>query len=381
MEIVLEHVAKAFPGVPAVLADVNLTVRDGELLTMVGPSGCGKTTTLRIIAGLENPSSGNVRLGGNIVNGVPAHERDIGMIFQRPALYPNRTVRDNLLFSDQLRHPWRRLLRLFSPGCTKQKSQEAEQLLQAARTVGLVDFMARFPSQLSGGQQQRVALGRALLRRPKVLLLDEPLGHLDPPLRHDLRRQLHLLHSRLPATIIHVTHDPMEALVLGDRVAVLDGGIVQQVDCPGIIVQRPANRLVAGLMCQRLGPMNFLDGRLIGSEGEVVLLAHGQQVPMPLGVATSWLPYRGQEVTVGVRPEDIVISDANPEGGVIRGTVILLESYWNTPMGTCLALGRGVTGVTSGVATLGQDVFVRVDWTKAMLFEQKSGQTLSVPKG
>jgi len=381
MNVTLDHVAKTFPGGAEVLSDVNLTVRSGELLALVGPSGCGKTTTLRMIAGLETPTRGEIRLGDRVVSGVPAHERNVGMVFQRPALYPNRTVRDNLLFSMNLRHPWRRLWRRLSRRLGEEESQYADMATQVARTVGVAELQHRFPRQLSGGQQQRVALGLALVRRPGVLLLDEPLGHLDPPVRHDLRRQLHLLHSRLPATIIHVTHDPQEALALADRVAVLDGGVVQQVDSPDMIVQRPATRRVAALMCQRLGPMNFLDGRLVGADGAVVFLASGQEMRMPAEVAGTWLPYRGQDVTVGFGPESVVVS-GNSGPGVIPGALILIESNGNTLMGTCVALGRDLTGVvaTSGMGA-GQEVFLSVDWEKAMLFEHKSGKMLSVPAG
>jgi multiple sugar transport system ATP-binding protein len=381
MEIVLDHVAKTFPGGAEVLSDVHLTVRNGELLALVGPSGCGKTTTLRMIAGLEQPTRGTIRIGEKVVNALPAHERDVGMVFQRPALYPHRTIRDNLLFGNRLRHPWKRLFRFLSRNSAKLESQEAETALQVARSVGLADLLDRYPPQLSGGQQQRAALGRALLRRPGVLLLDEPLGHLDAPLRHELRRQLHLLHSQLPATMIHVTHDPTEALALGDRVAVLDEGVVQQLDRPDIIVQQPANRLVARLMCQRLGPMNFLDGRLVGAGGGAVFLAHGQQVQIPAEVAGKWLACLEQDVTVGLGPENITVSDMNPGVGVIPGTVILIESNGNTLMGTCAALGRELTGVAVSGRTMaaGQEVFLSVDWAQAMLFDQKHGQTLAVP--
>src|SRR5262245_46827222 len=213
VDIVLDGVSKEFPGPVQALRDINLKVAAGECLVLAGPAGCGKTTTLRLLAGLETPSGGAIRFGGKVVNKVPPWRRSVAMVFQRPALFPNRTVRKNLTQGLAL---WRL------------SRAQAELMEETARLLELEDVLDRYPTELSGGQQQRVALGRALLRQAPILLLDEPLGQLDAPLRLDLRRQLHLLRKLFPATIVHVTHDAVEALAIADRLAVLDQGRLLQ---------------------------------------------------------------------------------------------------------------------------------------------------------
>jgi ABC-type sugar transport system ATPase subunit len=222
-EINLNNVTKAYPSGTIGAQNVTLCVTDGELLALVGPSGCGKTTLLRLIAGLEQPDAGTISIGGQLMNGRPPHERNVGMVFQRPALYPNRTVRDNLAFSLKLRQGasvWRRISgqgRQFEQYCN-------ERVNAAARLLRLEGELDRFPAQLSGGQQQRVALGRVLVLQPNVLLLDEPLSNIDAGLRQELGRELHLIQRQLHATMILVTHDIQEATSTGDRVAVMEQG-------------------------------------------------------------------------------------------------------------------------------------------------------------
>jgi len=252
-EINLESLTKTYPiGVRAV-DHFDLHIATAEFVVLVGPSGCGKTTTLRLIAGLEEPSSGTVRIDGRSMAGVPAHERGVGLVFQRPALYPHRNVRDNLGFA----------LRLARTSRAKRASVVAE----TVRLLELDDILDRYPAELSGGQQQRVALGRALARRPRIVLLDEPLSNLDMPARVELRRLLKTLHHQLPTTIIHVTHDPVEAMALADRLAVMNEGRLQQVGKPSEVYERPCNRFVAGFL--GWPAMNLVDGRLVAEEGRL----------------------------------------------------------------------------------------------------------------
>ncbi len=273
-EVALEGVGKVFDNGVVALANLNLQVGDGELLVLVGPSGSGKTTCLRLVAGLEAPTCGQVRIGGQRVNDVPAHRRHVAMVFQRPALFPHLNVRDNLLFGLRLRQPWSWLpgrgLRWLATLITRpgrlprfghQEAEEQQAVEEASRLLGLGSVLHRYPPQLSGGQQQRVALGRALVRRAGVYLLDEPLGQLDFPLRRQLSRELHLLQRQLAATMIYVTHDPREALQLGQRVAVLSGGVLHQVAAPAELLRHPCHPFVAEFFQAATAPV------LAGFEG------------------------------------------------------------------------------------------------------------------
>jgi multiple sugar transport system ATP-binding protein len=244
--IAIEGVSKVYENGVWALRDCNLSVASGEWLVLVGRSGCGKSTTLRLIAGLTEPTAGTIRIGGAPVNQVPPAERDVAMVFQRPALFPGKTVHGNLAFGLRLRQGF---LGRFSAAY---KDREEQIVCEVASCLRIERLLQRRPDELSGGEQQRVALGRALARllplgRSAIGLLDEPLGHLDASLRQELRRELPLLRSRFPATMVIVTHDPVEALALGDRIAVLQDGKVVQVDFPEEIRQRPCNEFVADL--------------------------------------------------------------------------------------------------------------------------------------
>lgn len=230
-EVALENLSKTFPGEVTAVADLDLCVADGEFLVLVGPSGCGKTTTLRLIAGLEDATGGTIRIGGRPVDRLPPRDRDVAMVFQSYALYPHLTVFDNMAFA---------LRRRRTP-----RKEIADRVAWAADLLGLEGLLGRRPSALSGGQRQRVALGRAIVRRPAVFLLDEPLANLDARLRADTRAELKRLHRKLAATMIYVTHDQEEAMTLGDRIAVMQGGRIQQCGSPLTVYDRPANRFVA----------------------------------------------------------------------------------------------------------------------------------------
>ena len=310
-EVVMQHLAKVYPNGVHAVRDLNLTVADGELVVLLGPSGCGKTTTLRLIAGLEEPSAGTIAIGGQVVNAVPPQRRNVAMVFQKSTLYPHLSVRRNIAFGLRLRqhtHPLARLgLRLFRPGrysqARDQEKEIAERVEGTARLLGLQDVLQRRPSQLSGGQQQRVALGRAIARQPEVFLLDEPLSHLDGRLRAELRHELHLLQRRLRKTMVYVTHDQAEAMTLADRLVVMDRGLIQQVDRPQAMYERPCNRFVASFL--GWPGMNFIDGRLIQYGGEILLEAPGLKLPLPSAGANGWAAHLGKAVTCGIRPEDV----------------------------------------------------------------------------
>jgi multiple sugar transport system ATP-binding protein len=358
--VVLQGLSKRYPTGTLALRDLDLTVASGELLVVVGPSGCGKTTLLRLIAGLETPTSGRVLIGDRDVTGRPPRERNVALVFQRPPLYPHLTVRDNLAFAERLRS-WRRGRDL------------DERIDHAARMLDLETVLDRLPAELSGGQQQRVAVGRAVVRRPAVFLLDEPLSSLDPPLRTGLRRQLHLLPQALSATMVYVTHDQTEALTLGDRVAVLDEGALQQVATPADLHDRPANRFVASFVGGCQPAMNFLDGGL--DDGDWVC-GLGRMALSPRR-AESWSQFRGRELTAGLRPERIVL--AGRPGG------LEFEAVWTEVGGgaTLVQLQREGTSLTAwtteGVSRR-QTVKVVLDMDQAHLFDRKTGQALAHPE-
>jgi multiple sugar transport system ATP-binding protein len=290
----LDHISKQYPNGVLALEAICLQAADGELFALVGPSGCGKTTLLRIVAGLETPTAGHVHIGDRDVTACPAYRRDVAMVFQRPTLYPHLNVRSNLTFGLDARR--------FFPSLRSDPARESL-IADAAGILGLGDLLDRRPAELSGGQQQRVALGRAIVRHPAVFLLDEPLSNLDSRLRQEMRRELHLLHKRLRATMFYVTHDQEEALTLGDRVAVLRDGRVQQADRPDVLYERPANRFVAGFL--GWPGMNLLDGKLV-AENDRLRLENATDV-FHLGSVRQgeWRAFAGRRVTVGVRPEHV----------------------------------------------------------------------------
>jgi multiple sugar transport system ATP-binding protein len=388
-DVVLEQVSKTYPGGVRAVADLSLAARDGELLVLVGPSGCGKTTTLRLIAGLEAPTAGLVRIGGRPVNDVPPWQRDVALAFQRPALYPHLTVGANLAFGLAL-YQGRGWLRRLAACCVSaaarqqargQRLDRKRRVHEAARTLGLEELLGRYPAQLSGGQQQRVALGRALVRRPAVFLLDEPLSGLDARHRTELRRQLLLLHRRLQATMIYVTHDPVEAMTLGDRVAVMSAGAVEQVDRPLTVYRQPGSRFVAGFL--GWPPMSFLHGEVVAGPGGAAFVGGGGTIPPPPGSA-DWSGYAGQPLTLGIRPEDVIIRADGKAGPTLVGTVALVEPLGRFVLVTCTAAGwrlAGMLAVGEPTPLEGQNVMAYLDLTQAYLFDRRSGRTLLAGSG
>ena len=289
-DVVLEKIEKRFGDVRAV-AGIDLTVRDQEFLVLVGPSGCGKTTTLRMIAGLEDVTSGDIRIGGRSVTHLPPRDRDIAMVFQSYALYPHMTVYRNMSFSLKLRG--------------RPKAEIEERVREVAAILGLTEHLQRKPRQLSGGQRQRVAVGAALCRQAGVLLFDEPLSNLDAKLRVHMRTELKRLHLAVRSTMVYVTHDQVEAMTMGDRIVIMNGGVICQVGTPIEIYDKPATRFVAGFI--GTPPMNFFDGEIaVGSGEPAVLLSGGLRLPLPrqdLGSSA------GRRVVFGIRPEHISLSE------------------------------------------------------------------------
>ncbi|HTJ18890.1 MAG TPA: sn-glycerol-3-phosphate ABC transporter ATP-binding protein UgpC [Steroidobacteraceae bacterium] len=297
-EVTLRSVRKVYPNGHVAIDDASFGIRDGELLVLVGPSGCGKSTLLRLIAGLEEASAGSILIGERDVTKLEPRDRDIAMVFQSYALYPHMTVARNLGFGLELRG--------------HEPAEIEQRVKQAAETLELTQFLDRLPRQLSGGQRQRVALGRALVRHPQVFLLDEPLSNLDAKLRASTRAEIARLHRTLGTTMIYVTHDQVEAMTLGQRIVVLDKGVIQQIDAPMQIYERPVNLFVAGFLGNPA--MNFFRGRL----RDGVLEGNGVQVRLPTVKAQA-----GQEIVAGVRPEDLHVVAGD---GSLTGTVELLES-------------------------------------------------------
>ena len=278
--------------------DLSFEAQDGELLVLVGPSGCGKTTTLRLIAGLEEPTSGEIRIGERSVAGVAPRDRDVAMVFQNYALYPHMTVFDTMAFGLRMRK---------TP-----KLDIRRQVEETATMLGLSDLLRRRPAALSGGERQRVALGRAIVRKPQVFLLDEPLSNLDPTLRVDLRSEMRALQRHLGTTMIYVTHDQEEAMTLGDRVAVLQGGVLQQVAEPLTLYHQPANRFVAGFI--GTPSMNFLEGRLKHDGSRRMLATSAGLFEVPAERAASLGEGEDGPVTVGIRPQHLYPIDPSAGG-------------------------------------------------------------------
>jgi multiple sugar transport system ATP-binding protein len=286
--VLLENVSKKFDDVDAV-KNVNLEIKDKEFVVMVGPSGCGKTTTLRMIAGLEEVTEGKILIGDRLVNDVPPKDRNIAMVFQSYALYPHMKVYDNMAFGLRLRGFHRKEI--------------DQRVHEAAEILGLANLLDRLPKQLSGGQRQRVAVGRAIVRNPQVFLMDEPLSNLDAKLRVQMRAELQKIHKRLEATIIYVTHDQIEAMTLGQRVAVILNGELQQVDKPLKVYEAPCNRFVAGFIGSP--PMNFVKGTIRKKENSYLFECDGFTFTVPEDVDGLLEGYVDKEVLFGIRPEDI----------------------------------------------------------------------------
>ncbi len=295
----LKNVRKVFENGHEAVASASFTIKDGEFAVLVGPSGCGKSTTLRMLAGLETVTEGEISIGDSVVNDVPPKDRDIAMVFQNYALYPHMTVFDNMAFGLKLRK--------------YSKSEIRTRVAQAAEVLGIDEILDRKPKQLSGGQQQRVAVGRAIVRKPQVFLFDEPLSNLDAKLRMQMRTEITKLHRRLGATMIYVTHDQVEAMTMGDKIVVMRGGHVQQIDSPLALYNRPANTFVAGFIGSP--SMNLAPGRLAKAGG---ICFESADFSVPLEGMPYLEEYMGRSVVLGFRPEHVYMRDSadSPPGAI-----------------------------------------------------------------
>lgn len=331
-EVILKNVCKTYANGFKAVDDFNLEIRDREFIVLVGPSGCGKSTTLRMVAGLETITSGTISIGGKIVNNVSAKDREIAMVFQNYALYPHMTVRENMSFGLKLRH--------------YAKEEIQARVAEAAEMLGIASLLDRRPNQLSGGQRQRVAVGRAIVRRPKVFLFDEPLSNLDAKMRVQMRVEISKLHKKLDSTMIYVTHDQTEAMTMGDRIVVMEGGKMQQCAEPMTVYRKPANRFVAGFI--GTPSMNFLKGKIDKTLAGYVFINDAFSVPLPSDWTGRISGLLGaDDLTLGIRPEDVSCSRTPPEGlPSFAATLDVVE-----PMGAETCVYATVNG-TSFIARL-----------------------------
>ena len=363
-QVVLKDLVKKFSEEVVAVNSVNLDIEDKEFIVLVGPSGCGKTTTLRMVAGLEDISSGEIRIGERLVNDVPPKDRNIAMVFQNYALYPHMTVFKNMAFSLKLR---------------RTPKAEIEQRVKAAADIlGIGELLERKPKQLSGGQRQRVAVGRAIVRDPEVFLFDEPLSNLDAKLRVNMRAELIKLHERLDATMIYVTHDQVEAMTMGDRIVVMRNGFIQQVGSPMEVYNQPQNQFVAGFIGSP--PMNFLEGVLVQDNGAIQVDVKGSRLTVPADRAKEVEGYVNQPVIFGIRPEDVV-----PAGSVdglfsepLSATAEVLE-----PLGAEIILEMSCKGENFTArmeptlqARMHDEIEVSFNMERAHLFDAKTEQTI-----
>ncbi len=385
LDIRLDALCKTYAGGIPALEGVSLSVAAGQCLALVGPSGCGKTTLLRVVAGLEEATSGSVRLGERVVNRVPPHRRDVAMVFQRPALIPGRSVRENLAWSWTLQQRGVGQLLRTLVGRPRRTATQERDLDEVAGLLGIGDLLGRPAGQLSGGQQQRVALGRALLRRAPVCLLDEPLGHLEAALRTQLRRDLRLLSRRFPATMVHVTHDPAEALAVGDQVAVLHQGRLQQAGSPVNVLRRPANRWVAAF-CHPQAPLSFVDGSLQGAGSDLAFVV-GTWLRLAVPDAVRKVLHGLSEVTLGIDARDVKILPGDavqaPGAHIMPVDVMLTEFAPQGQWVTCRRDAVQLTGLhtASSAAAIGPRVMLTISLDNAFWFETATGRTLWAPTG
>jgi multiple sugar transport system ATP-binding protein len=362
--VLLEKVTKKFGDVTAV-KDIDLEIKDQEFVVLVGPSGCGKTTTLRMIAGLEEITEGTIHIGDRLINDVPPKDRNIAMVFQNYALYPHMKVYENMAFGLKLR------------GIPKKEIDE--RVREAADILELSNLLERHPKQLSGGQRQRVALGRAIVRRPEVFLMDEPLSNLDAKLRVQMRAEIQRLHKTLKATVVYVTHDQVEAMTLGQRVAVILNGELQQLENPLSVYSKPSNRFVAGFIGSP--PMNFVKGT-VGKKGDqYTFKCEGFELDVPKDVDHMLEPYVGKEVTFGIRPEDvwdIPSSDWIKEKMIVESTVdfreiIGAETYVYVHVGKTPLISR-VGGLCD--ATTGSKFKLAINLSKVHFFDPSTQKAI-----
>ncbi|MCR4405094.1 MAG: sn-glycerol-3-phosphate ABC transporter ATP-binding protein UgpC [Candidatus Acetothermia bacterium] len=365
-EVVIKEVTKKFGDFVAVNS-IDLRVEDREFVVLVGPSGCGKTTTLRMVAGLEEVTAGEIYIGDRLVNNVPPKDRDIAMVFQNYALYPHMNVYNNMAFGLRLRK--------------FPKKEIDRRVREAAELLGISDKLKSKPKELSGGQRQRVALGRAIVRSPKVFLFDEPLSNLDAKLRVQMRAELQKLHHELRTTTIYVTHDQVEAMTLGERVAVMKDGLLQQYDDPQRIYDHPVNAFVAGFIGSPA--MNFLPAELAAHDSKVYVSSPGFKLLLPQERATRLKGYLGREVLFGIRPENLKALEMLPGCDPRAETVLEAQVRVREPLGDELII-YAETGGAELVARLdprvrveiGQPIKLVAEMEFSHIFDKETGETI-----
>ena len=366
--VTLKGIYKTFPGGVTAVSDFNLDIMDKEFIILVGPSGCGKSTTLRMIAGLEEISEGELYIDQALVNDTPPKDRDIAMVFQNYALYPHMTVFDNMAFGLKLRK---------TP-----KDEIRTRVEEAARILEIEHLLDRRPKALSGGQRQRVALGRAIVRNPKVFLLDEPLSNLDAKLRAQMRTELTKLHHRLATTLIYVTHDQVEAMTMGTRIVVMKDGFIQQIAAPQVLYETPINLFVAGFMGSP--QMNFIDSTVIDKGGVTYLSFGAFQVALPenKGRKPEVLAYTGKEVIMGIRPENLHDEDmylSQFPGALVEMKVEVVEMMGSETFLYMSCEDRSITARVSPRSTTqtGDIIKVAFDTRKIHLFDKETEKVIS----
>ena len=362
----LKHVTKVFDKNVVAVNDATISFEDREFVILVGPSGCGKSTVLRMIAGLESVTDGQIYIDDRLVNDVPSKDRDIAMVFQNYALYPHMTVFENMAFGLKLRKV--------------SKRQIEGRVHEAADILGIRDLLERKPKALSGGQRQRVAVGRAIVRKPKVFLFDEPLSNLDAKLRVQMRMEISRLHKRLKTTMIYVTHDQVEAMTMGDRIVVLKDGVVQQVDSPVQLYNSPTNRFVAGFIGSP--PMNFIEGRLIRKDG-LKFIAEGIELSIPEFIAKFFDDFIDKDIVFGLRPECIFSTESSKdesEFSRVRAVVDVVE-----PMGNEAFLHATVNSHelvarldADFKGEMGQKITLVFDMTKGHFFDRQTDMSIAL---
>ncbi len=361
--VTFENVNKVYGDFHAV-KDLDLEIGDGEFMVLVGPSGCGKTTSLRMIAGLEEISSGTLKIGDRVVNDIPPKDRDIAMVFQSYALYPHMTVRDNLAFGLKLRKV--------------SKSEIDRRVNEAAETIQLQKLLDRKPKELSGGQRQRVALGRAIVREPAVFLMDEPLSNLDAKLRVQTRAEIARLHQRLKTTVVYVTHDQVEAMTMGSRIAVMNEGLLQQVGSPQTLYDTPINRFVAGFIGSP--SMNFVEVHMEGSGDSARLVGPADwSIPLPNRYRDAATPRAGKTLVAGFRPEHIDIGDASAGVGSFQARADVVEYLGNEELLHLSAADGDIVGIVGSQHRVrpGDILNMVLPLDKLHLFDGETGLTLA----
>jgi multiple sugar transport system ATP-binding protein len=358
--VTFENVSKRYGDVVAV-DDLNLDIRDAEFMVLVGPSGCGKTTSLRMIAGLEEITDGTVRIGERIVNDVPPKDRDIAMVFQSYALYPHMSIRDNLAFGLKLRHV--------------PKAQIEARVKEAAAILDLSRYLDRKPRELSGGQRQRVALGRAIVREPAVFLMDEPLSNLDAKLRVETRANILRLHQRLNTTFVYVTHDQIEAMTMGTRIAVMNEGRLQQVGTPQDLYDRPINRFVAGFIGSPA--MNFATVEVTGSAGKLELKGSNIVVPLPSEFGKS-VGAVGRQLILGFRPEHLVLGPISGDAASLSAKAEVVEYLGNEELIHASSGGHDLVALVDSSFRVrpGDMLELRVPLDRLQIFDPDTNEAL-----